>query len=419
MQVNTFMKLELKLVLTLSFTLFLDSTYLKIDDKRVKQHENREKDGNDIDVYSSERNFRDMYERVSAECTREGVNVVLNRHDGMNLAYPSELRPWSFSPNSYFARDFTVGRPLQLCHSLPDLLESATKGGRVNLNGSVVFRPHDCAYKWYSPTEACHQMSRFAGIFFVGDSILRQALMSLFMVFTGDFVRGGNGQWLHRENQNKCLCDGQLAEALVCRKCDKLICSDTSWGDNMTISSSLSLCPLSKPFRVTGEFVFVDILKRGYTLRAPLCYEDPRPRLLLLHFGLHMKLWENKGVEMLRRFVDTLVRDRTACAYEYVTHVVWFTEEPEMQEVYDRYPEQSEQTIADYNAAISAYIQSVSQPTSRVLPADITLTFLNSTEIVRHGAYSDGMHPLTESHTIRSMYILNIMELLVSADRDN
>jgi hypothetical protein len=43
---------------------------------------------------------------------------------------------------------------------------------------------------------------------------------------------------------------------------------------------------------------------------------------------------------------------------------------------------------------------------------NISINFLNTTEITRNGSYSDGVHPLTETVAIRMQYVLNYMDLI-------
>ncbi len=43
---------------------------------------------------------------------------------------------------------------------------------------------------------------------------------------------------------------------------------------------------------------------------------------------------------------------------------------------------------------------------------NISIHFLNTTEITRNGSYSDGLHPLTETVAIRLQYVINYMDLI-------
>lgn len=110
-------------------------------------------------------------------------------------------------------------------------------------------------------------------------------------------------------------------------------------------------------------------------------------------------------IPFLRSFIDQVNLERLSCEFKYQLRYIWFTEEPEEIAVYKKYVHQSEQNIAAYNAALHDFFLSDRMKNE-------SWAFLNSTQITRDGAYSDGFHPLTESNIIRAMYILNIIDMM-------
>lgn len=196
--------------------------------------------------------YENFFSRSNELCSKEGVNIVLNRHESYGIDNPSELRPWSLKSTSYLTGNYD----LPICRTLEDLLLSVKFGMRIPIEGFSdqpspnfnVFAPFSCAYKWYSPEESCEVLSHFSAIHFVGDSIVRQTMLALKLILSGDYARGAIKR-LHDTTQDEeqlrnCICDGQFSEALKCRDHD-------DWEKPYIVSTEYGFCSKYQSFGLT------------------------------------------------------------------------------------------------------------------------------------------------------------------------
>jgi hypothetical protein len=361
-------------------------------------------------------NFMRTFKEYMPICRKAGQNVVLSRNDGINVDPATELRPWSFSLESY-ARPLISGielsQSLSVCNTTEELLRSAMLGQRLrteDIEDTVlfplfrrhVFHPYKCAYKWFNPKELCAIMSKYAVISTVGDTIIRQTKKIMIMLTTDDWSHGALGRVPTSARgervYEKCTCDGQMSESETCRDNSVL---DTIL--NINSSYEYGICGSSQKFGFLWEG---DHMETKHI--SDRCMHngvvDYRPRLVLLHFGLHLQLNPEQGIDHLKSVLRRFGEAQRKCPAMYDLHFIWISEEPEHEMVYAKYPIRSEESIASFNKAMSDFIDT--------LRPDVNIWFLNSTEITRHGEYADGVHPLTETTAIRAMYIFNLMNII-------
>jgi hypothetical protein len=189
------------------------------------------------------------------------------------------------------------------------------------------------------------------------------------MLITGDLVRGGlprTDPKQYEEMKEKCICDGQLSEALVCRG------NEYNSTLNTLLSTDYGYCTESPTFRFTIERNTEKFLPVPQTICGNEI--DSRPRLIIMTFGLFIRLWEFKGVQNLQRIIDSALEQQRTCNHQFAMYFIFTSVEPELEPAYKKFPAQSEGTIADYNAAISNYIHS--------LPSNYNITFINTTNIL-------------------------------------
>lgn len=125
-----------------------------------------------------------------------GPNVVLQRHDSMNVA-GSILRP------GYSLARFGMTTERPRCASVDELLRAVERGA-YDASGRFVT---ECRVPEYStvPDVLCVRV--------YGDSFTRHMLQAVSMITRNDLLNGG----FARKNV-ACVCDGQFSEHPVCRR---------------------------------------------------------------------------------------------------------------------------------------------------------------------------------------------------------
>ena len=347
---------------------------------------------------SSSANYLQMYNQFFPICNIS--NKILNRY---NVSVP-EVRPWTFTSRSYVNYDKAGGSPFKMCHNISQLLESSKFGSRIpqNTDKSVLndsdprdpFHPSGCAYHWFNVPEQCNILSRFARVEVIGDSISRHLYQIMVMLATPDYAHGAlNKNSSNPQVYTSCACDGQLSESLVCRH----------WGShakfNIPSSHGYGLCLGTLPFSM-------EYLVDSSSSEKRYCMNDTRPRISIIQFGVHLGFEPSKGVSALQNTLYEIQTSGAECSTPFAHYFIVFSCEPSMLFVQMKYPRQSEARRVAYNKAISDYIDT--------LPRHYNVLYLDSSEIIRGGAYSDGLHPLSESVSIRAMYLLNIMRIFAA-----
>jgi len=372
-------------------------------------------EGLDTLVYHA--NYIYSFKEAGRLCTKKGANRIHNRDDNLYALNSVETVSWSFHHHSYTVCNRESGKVMPVCASVPELLDSSRLGVRSTVNDTRLesrphaesrsfFHPFRCTYKWYSPPQICSILSNFSKITTIGDSDMLATTNVLVMLASGNYIRGAIARDSKSDVSNSCVCDGQLSQS---RRCVDVAPSIRS----MANSHAYGICQRQDTFQL--EYKTKPAYNHMYAttyddIEVDLCFNDTRPRLTILHFGFDLAL---NPVEGLRELGILLVRfddSRRACKYPYVNYFIWITEDPKSNEVSLKY-NITEADIALYNKMVYDFTQNVTSATN------MSITFLNSSEIIRGGGYVDGFHPLSEAYSIRAMYVLNILDLILPTKR--
>lgn len=346
-------------------------------------------------------NYLTMYKKSSEFCRKNGSNIVYNRHDNINLMDLPIYRSWSFHDQSYDVVN-AADEYLPFCSSIESLLRSAELGYRKSFRigckkGSessctpetrYVFRSTGCTYKWYKQEELCEISSRFAWIGLHGDSVSRQVSQGYYMLMTDDLIYGALPKLMYPkkpEMWDNCRCDGQFSESLLCRGDGKKF--------NIKNSHGYGLCSAYPSF----AFDYFDVIDP--------CFNDTRPRFLMLHFGMHENFEFNEAKDSIKEIMKKQEDLRNSCPTKYDIYYVWASEYPHHPKLDILYPLQATPRAKDFSRRMYNYI--------KTLPPESNFYFMNVTSIGINGATSDGYHPLSETHAIQVMHLMNMMDMLV------
>ena len=353
-------------------------------------------------------NYESSFSRDGAMCLQNGSNFVMSRGDGHGFqgiyALP-ESRPWSLSSSSYPATDVdNIQYPI--CQTMQDLLASAAGGRRVVLtNVTSIFYPHRCLYKWYSSNQVCQILSSVE-LIHIGDSMMRHAVQTIVAHAAGDYIRG----CLPRHTANadmykKCTCDGQLSENLLCRSSTHLLL-------DMPNSHSYGICALAEPFEIAQGLENERIKPMSWEVPKNFCKDSPRPRVILMHFGLWFYLDPDLGIKSLNHFLDAANAAHKGCKAQFELHLIFFAVHHEHPNAQLMWPKQAPDKIHQYNSKLAAEIATFRGRNESAM----NVTFLNTSEVTRNGAFSDGVHLVFEPASIAVMYILNLVEKIAHVD---
>ncbi|KAK9468806.1 hypothetical protein V1512DRAFT_257936 [Lipomyces arxii] len=128
-------------------------------------------------------------------------NRRLPQERGDKLSRYLHLEQCPIASTDVAAEDF--GPP---CTNTKELLMSLSTGGRIGVDAP--YHARKCAMWWYSTEELCSVLSKFRGIYFVGDTILSDVYGALMVLLREDPMFGAIKQWNYRASENaQCSCD--------------------------------------------------------------------------------------------------------------------------------------------------------------------------------------------------------------------
>ena len=97
----------------------------------------------------------------------------------------------------------------RLCQEPQALMDAVTDGSRSGFNEP--FEPKGCDMHFYRTEEICKILSRFEGVIFFGDSMVRHLEGAFTMLLRENYYDGGQGHWKDwRQNEGyHCTCEEQ------------------------------------------------------------------------------------------------------------------------------------------------------------------------------------------------------------------
>ena len=328
-------------------------------------------------------------------------NFVLPRGDGTADDLPGS-KPWSVNWNTY-------GGPhpdsMAYCTSTQHLLSSLKGGVRVTYDTLLPdleaekpveswFIPQSCSFRWYTSHEICNLLGRFSQIILVGDSLMRHIHQALFMLLRDDLQSGGMPLHLVEVTQyDKCSCDGQFSEHLFCR-------DDLKTSAHMADPRQYGICTGSSyhPFSLIMRQP-----EAAYSLSwdSGSCAGLMRPVFILLGAGSHHKHDPHTTInEVIEPFLSELRDAKLACP-NVTFHVVFMGLGSQSRSLDLKYPHQSRELTANFNAEVSGFLKETHG-----------MDFIDVSSLNRSAPTSDGYHFLSDVNLIKAMYVLNYMDLL-------
>lgn len=366
-------------------------------------------------------NFRFLYNRWAPVCKANQTNIVKPRDDSIvtvegHVPEPP-LRPWSINEHTYSPYELLPPLPpdnpdankdhpspgvtsklLPICSNLQELLDSLKYGQRVIIKGSIrnesYFVPYKCTYKWLNSAEICDISSRFHSIDFLGDSLTRHQSNGMFMLYTDDWVLGGLPKFSENFSYAECVCDGQFSEHDRCRYYNQ----DSMF--NMVSSHAYGICPNNRrPFRFGFKGDKHDHHDR-------ICSDDPRPRLVLIHHGpLHNNQAKDIIEKTLSKLVDFILELKNRCHNKFPVYFVWTGLDSQRRHLDKRYHEQTREKAFAFNELTAAWVAAQ--------PKHLNFSVIDTLNMTRDAATSDGYHYLSEPNILKGMYLFNVMSYLV------
>lgn len=133
-----------------------------------------------------------------------------------------------------------------LCTDKTSLLRAVSGGGRPGYDKPYI--PLDCDMRWYTTAEVCSIFSRYSHVLFIGDSLMRHIVESMYVFLRADIGLGAIADWAVEpepksgiDSVKDCLCDVQTGK----RACSDAVIEDSEWllGNSSTEGISPLACP--------------------------------------------------------------------------------------------------------------------------------------------------------------------------------
>lgn len=332
----------------------------------------------DLELYSS---YRDANSFV---CNTH--NDVKLRGDGFGINQNSH-REWSMPEQLFPSRI----EPLGVCRNISALQQSLKLGKRHHPH----FVPHGCRAQWYTPQEACEIVSGYSDVVFAGDSLVRHTVQALWMALSGDWAGGGLPHDSSKELYDQCVCDGQFSEHVVCREYDESMF-------NMGDVRAHRLCHGQQPWSMHFYNAYDKPCESGCF--TDLCHADPRDRLVLIAGGLHFKVNAQHTItKFIEPTLDALQQQQRQCQHKYKVRVVWMGLSVQMRELDGPYPHQSREWTRLFNQQVENHF---------AIRRGFAVNAFDVWNMTEGAASSDGQHFLSDVNLQKSMYLVNLMQLL-------
>jgi hypothetical protein len=339
-------------------------------------------------------NFLRLYNDWKSICSRAEFNTVLHPYGGFTQDTKKTVFPWTLDhENIHIFADFQRLKPL--CQNIDDMIKTI----------SLPVIEYKCTVRWLSSFSICLILEKYAGIYFLGDSLTRHMSMAFYMLLNRDLRYGGfpiDPNINPKIFGNNCGCDGQFSENKLCREYD------------------------------TKKFTFTDARANGFCRKIPnyknvkfsyfddgfydpkilLCGDNPsdqRPILLFLQGGT--QFYTNSTI-FIEKFLSPnllLIKQHLeACPIKIsIDRIrVIFTGVPVTKGKLEKlYKLQERSRAAMFNSEVSEYV-------SLHIPKSLSLNFWNLT-MESLDRSSDGFHAMTDVNLIKMMITFNAMDFLV------
>jgi hypothetical protein len=311
-------------------------------------------------------------------------------------------------------KTFTRHHPT-ICNTTESMLSAIRNGKRNWINATLVsssallslaeldqhpsyFVPDGCDVPALTSNQMCDIMSRYSDIALDGDSIGRHIRQGFFIGLTEDLVLGGihssSKMFAEDTPYNHCRCDGQFSEALECRQNDGIF-------HNMT-PHALGVCSHVAHSR---HFTF-PALYAGFKDLHFAC-EDPdyRGMLLILQAG---PWYLSRGESIYKWFDEHFHHEQFQKCLRYnKVDVIWLGFGTTQTPAKDKdFPMQNRENVEKFNEHAKNYFANVSFP----------VTILDWVNLTWGAQSSDGFHGLAEVNLVKAYQILNVANLLRTAD---
>eukprot|EP01041_Mallomonas_annulata_P010311 gene10311-21513_t len=342
------------------------------------------------------RTFLTVYKSHVEHCSKKSINQVLQRHDKLYKDLTLE-RPWSVNNCT-----FTKFQSFKYCKSTKELSKSLKYGKRHFLDtpNQSYFISDSCNIHWYSEQESCNILNKFSHIYMFGNSLLRHETQALLMLLSKDWTHGAlPGFDSNTEIFQKCQCDGQFSENLLCRPY-----SHTK-GMKMNLIHPNNLCK-SQNFELQYDASLKDNLKSS-------CTNDTRPRFVYYLFGSGKETDPDEVKNQLRSFIREILTIKKKCPYSYNIHFLYSGLTSQAQFMDALFPHQKREISTIFNMELHNFVYNFQKfENENIANENISIGYFDFLNLTQNAPTSDGYHFLTDVNMLRSMYFLNYLDLL-------
>lgn len=91
-----------------------------------------------------------------------------------------------------------------LCGDRQSMLTAMSSGGRIGQDAP--YMPRGCDMRWFTTEEICEILSRFQKVIFVGDSMMRHVIGSLYVLMRKDLGYGAVTDWNFSPQERYVIC---------------------------------------------------------------------------------------------------------------------------------------------------------------------------------------------------------------------
>lgn len=298
--------------------------------------------------------FQHMMDTWEKQCTPEQNIILHHRAETFDAELAKNVTietPWSLNRQSY-------DNTLEFCTDLSQLIDSMQSGKRIFINqNESYFRPKSCNFRWFDASQACEIFSRYALMAYRGDSLARHMTQATFMILADDVKYAGRAMDIHNAAiNNTCVCDGQFSEHRFCK---------TGYDNAMFHAKDIHKYGLCKDTKNAFGFRFDTQIRKEYypESKFDFCFDDPRPRLLMLEGGVHVGYdaqWMLNDI--IKPVIFDLVVQEMLCEFKYPIHFIWVGADAQSRVLDAKYPKQTRENSNLYNEQINKAMKELYSP---------------------------------------------------------
>ena len=317
-------------------------------------------------------------------------SVVRKREDGVGMAVATG-RNWSLESNAMLT---FVGISDQQNKSVAPFCTTARE---VSTAGNNAPFQMPCRIKWMDADTMCTVFSQYSSILWEGDSLTRHLTSGLLMLLNENFRHGATMvPWFGLGAYDKCACDGQFSESLVCR--------NNKYHTNF--STSEGLCIDVENF---ARPLFGLNMENEYPYDVYFCKaaKERKPVSILIGHAIHFRF---NFERFLKQFFAAKLSNISAASLKCKADVkvIVLGGSATSKLLWDRYRDQRDEYPIAFNKLAREYID------SHTTGVEFFDSFSIAVEAIESRS-SDGVHLLSDANAMKVMVVLNLMNKMLNS----